>query len=500
MPDSRPRRSLLDDPSGRPGVGVRPTWEPWAFALLAVFAIVFGAIVLQRSAFAQPKGDPDHIPRRKTDAGVFFRAGWAVRESVNPYSVTDENDWYFLYPPGVATLFTPLAEPPASAPLPAPKLWYVRSWREFGQLKDHHTRGYLPYEVSLAIWYAISVLCIWLSVNTLAKALQLGSHDPYVRALSPRYGAWWNVRFWPPLMVLPDFCSSLSKGQVNTLMVGVICLGILLYVQHRRVSAGFAWAFAAFLKVFPGVLVVYPLLRREGHVFLGYVLCFIATMILLPLIFYGPDKTLEYTWYFVERVLLAGLQVTDQASLQAGSNFDNTDNHAIQGALHNLINIRTPRGDRPLAPEPWVRAAHLAVFFLMLLTTVLVGRRRNHEATRDDTALETTLRIGMLCSIMLAAVPMCHRHYFVFLFPSVCALVWINISRSPIGFLNGSALILVPLYPILMSLPRFSQEGLLRDLPIPALTNLIVFVMCAVTVHRLAQCSGRVSNMVSLDA
>lgn len=497
-PSPRRRRTLLDDPTGRPGVGVRPTWEPWAFALLAIFAIVFGAIVLQRSAFAQ-REKPTDIPRRKTDAGVFFRAGWAVREGVNPYTVTDENDWYFLYPPGVAVLFVPLAEPPAAPPLPAPKLWYERSWSEFGAFKEHHSRGYVPYEVSLAIWYLLNVLCIVLSVECLARALQSGSEDPYIRGLTPAHGGWWNVRFWPLLMVLPDFCSSLSKGQINTVMVGAICLGVLLIVRHRRTLAGFAWAFAAFLKVFPGVLVVYPLMRRDWRMMGGYAICFVVTMIALPLVVFGPERTLEYTWVFADRVLLAGLGVSGEPSLQAGAGFDNTDNHAIQGALHNLINIATPRGERPESPHALVKAAHYAVFVLMLAATVWVGRRGRHDATRDDTAIELVLRVGMLCSIMLAASPMCHRHYFVFLFPGVFGLVWMNIMRSRLAVPNGLGAVAVAAYPILLSLPRFEQQGLLRDLPFPAMINLAVFTLCAVTLHHLSRRSGRISPAVVPD-
>ncbi len=93
---------------------------------LTALVICFGALVEMRSAFMQ---------RRMTDLGVYLRAGWAARTGADIYDVTDANGWHFQYPPLFAILMAPLADPPAGT----------------------DRAGTVPYPVSVAIWYGLSV-------------------------------------------------------------------------------------------------------------------------------------------------------------------------------------------------------------------------------------------------------------------------------------------------------------------------------------------------------
>lgn len=461
------------DPHGHPGVGIRPSWEPYAIAAFLVFAVFFGYMTVKRSAFSE---------RRMTDAGVFFRAGWAVREGVDPMSISDENGWRYIYPPAIAATFVPLADAPIAEPLPSRAI----------DAREHRTSGYLPYWVSVAIWYAFSVLCAVVSIELLARTLTRGSPDPHIRLLSPASGGWWNIRFWPLLCLAPDFGSTLSKGQINLQMLVLICGGIYLLAEaarraHEPVTkrarlgpafwAGVCLAAAACIKVIPGILVFDVLTRRGWRTIFGYGACGVFVMIIAPVLIFGPTKAYEYTWTFTDKVLLAGLSGSEER-LQHGAGFENTDNLAIQGVLHNLMHMATPRGERPAEPAPWVKPAHLAISAGLLIATLLIGRAR-----RDD-ALAITLRIGMLCAVMLAATPMCHRHYYVFMLPAVFALVFMNIGKSPLGFLHGWGLLLIPLYPTLMGVARVWSEGLLRDLPIPLVLNLTVWSLAAIALHQ----------------
>ena len=116
-------------------------WEKWATILLLFVVVGFGVLVEIRSAF---------LENRKTDLGTYLRAAWAVRSGANMYTVTDENHWHYCYPPVFAILLTPLADAPAD---------YERDWM-------------LPYPVSVAIWYAFSILVIFLAVHWFAKAFE----------------------------------------------------------------------------------------------------------------------------------------------------------------------------------------------------------------------------------------------------------------------------------------------------------------------------------------
>ena len=101
-----------------------------------------------------------------------------------------------------------------------------------------------------------------------------------------------------------------------------------------------------------------------------------------------------------------------------------------------------------------------------------------------DTALQIILRVGMLCCVMVLASPMSHRHYFVMILPALAALVSINISRSPLAVPFGWGMILIPGFIALQCLPRVVQDGPLRDLPIPPVLTIVVWVLCAVQLAR----------------
>ncbi|HVU65044.1 MAG TPA: glycosyltransferase family 87 protein, partial [Phycisphaerales bacterium] len=440
---------------GHPGVGIRPTWEPWLVGLLAVLAIGFGVLVEHRSVFSE---------RRRTDAGVFFRAGYAWRAGLDPYAVPDDNDWFFLYPPGIAPAFGPLADPPPPQPNPTPSA--ASDGQPPAPIPPPAIGWHAPYPASIALWYALGVACAVVSVESLARALLRGSPDPSVRAMGPGRGGWWGVRVWPLLMVLPDVCSTLSRGQINLLILACVSVGICLLARARWFWGGFLVSLAACIKVLPGILVFDVLTRRGSRAIAGYLACGVVMMAAVPVVCYGPARAYELTREWGERVLLAGVLGTKDR-LQAGSGFEDTDNLSIQGSLHNLVNIATPRGQRPAEPAAWVKIVHLAVGLGLTFATVWIGRRSLRawmEPARDST-VEITLRIGMFMCVMLMAAPMCHRHYFVMLLPAVSALVFVNLMRSRLAVPNGWGALLIPLYPAVMTLPRLAEEGTLKNMP-----------------------------------
>src|SRR4051794_33881445 len=109
-------------------------WEQtglWACALLLA---VFGVLVLYRSAFAS---------RRMTDFSVYARVGWAVCAGQDIYSVTDDGDLHFAYPPVCAAAFVPFADPPKGV---------ARGWMP-------------PFALSVAAWYVLSVASILLAAH-----------------------------------------------------------------------------------------------------------------------------------------------------------------------------------------------------------------------------------------------------------------------------------------------------------------------------------------------
>ncbi len=133
------RRSGAFDPLNR--------LERSGLGLLLAGIIAFGVVTEIRSG--------GFLERRMTDVDTYFRAAWAVRVHRDPYQVTDSNGWHYNYPPLLAILLYPLADAPAGA----------------------SRAGLLPYPLSVAIWFILSVGFAWVGTCWLARAFEKTSPD-----------------------------------------------------------------------------------------------------------------------------------------------------------------------------------------------------------------------------------------------------------------------------------------------------------------------------------
>jgi alpha-1,2-mannosyltransferase len=199
--------------------------------ILVLFA--FGVITEIRSAFQVT---------RRTDFGVYVRAAWAVTAGKDLYTVTDDHGWHYCYPPTFAILLVPLAEP-----------------YQF----DTQTR-HLPFAVSVAIWYVLSVGCAAFAANALASGVVPGA----VR-WSRR---WWYARLVPVYVCIGGVGFTLGRGQVNLLLIALVAGAFAATVRGRRVASGAWLAGAAALKMIPALLVLFPLVRRDWRALIGVAL------------------------------------------------------------------------------------------------------------------------------------------------------------------------------------------------------------------------------------
>jgi hypothetical protein len=173
------------------------------FLILALFAI----LVVHRSALQHT---------RKGDLNVFLRAGWAVRAGVNLYAVTDDNGFHYHYPPLLALLAAPLADAPAG---------FDRT-------------GMIPYAVSAALCYLLNLLFLAFAVHHLATALERTT----VGGLSMNWPAgsrgWWALRMTPILACVIPIGHTLSRGQVNLLLLALFASFLADLLNGRHFRAG----------------------------------------------------------------------------------------------------------------------------------------------------------------------------------------------------------------------------------------------------------------------
>ncbi|HLN30721.1 MAG TPA: glycosyltransferase family 87 protein [Gemmataceae bacterium] len=342
---------------------------------LILVLILFGALVEKRSAF---------MSRRMTDLDVYLRAAWAVRTGANFYESTDDNGWHYHYPPLFAIALMPLADPPPG---------YDRT-------------GMLPFAVSVGIWYAFSVLCLFWAIHGLASVLEQNSPDPAVRTMPRGCRRWWALRIWPFLLCLPPIGHSFMRGQVNLLLL-LLLAGMAVAVlrgQHRR--AGLWLAAAICLKIIPAFLIAYPVWRRDWRCLVSCGTGLVLGLGVIPACLFGPERTIAYyqEWDKALRqpVMSNG---DDQSRAKELTEITATDSQSFVAVIHNILN--PDRTTRPAHASPFVLMSHwLLGGGLAVLTLAAAGLRGPRSSDSE------AMFLGALILVMLLLSPVCHLHYF----------------------------------------------------------------------------------------
>lgn len=434
-------------------------WEKWAIALIFAGFLAFGAVVLQRSAFLQ---------LRMTDAGVYFRAAWAVRSGADPYTIQDDRGWTYLYPPTLAVLLTPLADPPPGA--------------------DRSLM--LPYPASVAVWYALSLVFLATAAHWLGKAVEESCSDPGLPAIPTGGWTWWRHRLFPVVVCLPAVGSTLSRGQVNTLLLMTLAGMILCVVRAQRFRAGLWLAAAVALKVFPAYLLLYPLLRRDGRWVAGFASGLVLLLLVVPGVLVGPATAWGYNRAFVERMLLPHLGLGPEQ--QKVAELQRTmDSQSFMSVIHSTRNLAEVRAQDLNAPTGAERTVHIALALVMAAATVLAWWPGRKSGPRP-----AVLLLGLLACAMIASSAVCHLHYFILAIPLITGLLATALERSPTGRLRAWMWALTVLYVVGNTLPRlpgFDLGAMRLDLPVTRYlgvamyTGLALWGLGAVVLWRLGR-------------
>jgi len=407
--------------------------------LIALFA-VFGLVVEKRSAYMQ---------RRMTDLGVYLRAAWAVRTGEDIYDIQDENGWHYQYPPLFAILMVPLADPPLGA----------------------DRTGYIPYALSVAIWYVFSLACLSFAVHHLAVALEENSLSRMDR-ISPGFcKRWWALRLLPILVCLTPIGHTMMRGQVNLLLLALLCGLAGALVSKKSGVAGLWLAGAICLKVIPGFLLLIPLWRRDGKCLACCLIGLIVGLVIIPAADFGPSRTIAYYREYDEKLLRPGLgNGTDQSRAKELIEMTANDSQSILAAIHN--SLYPDRLRRPPHPTEIVRWTAQIIGGVLALATLAAAGWRRHASGGS-----MALLIGMFILNMLLLSPVCHLHYFALSVPLVMAVLDATWKRKSVPRLGPGLWLLFGVHWIANTLPHLPGMELVRDMGLAMYAALALWVI-----------------------
>ena len=424
-------------------------------ALLGLLLVIlgFGVLVEIRSAF---------LTVRRTDLGVYLQAARAIRTGGDLYSVTDR-DWHYHYPPLFAILLTPLAE------------------------AGEDPVGYIPFAVSVAIWYLLSIGATFLAVHWIARALERSSTNPAVRNQKTGCRRWWFARIIPIYLAIAPIGCSLSRGQVNLVLLLLIAGFFAAWSEGKRFRSGLWLAGAICIKIMPAFLLLFPLWKRDGRSLLGVSAGLILGLVLIPSMVMGIGGMWSANLKVIDLVLMPAVTENgDQSRAVELHQLNSTDNQALPAVLHHY-EYWNP-ATRPPHAGPEVRTAHVVIGVLLILATLFAaGWRKRDDAQRD------LIFLGALCLLMVILSPMAHTHYFCLAIPLMMGLTGLRFSRKP----GMMALLAVVGAAFALTMIPFWEHR--REAGFSLIGSLI---LCLVAIRTLAQkpASGAIAESVQPTA
>ncbi len=415
------------------------SWERAGLCALVAVVIAFGAITELRSAFLQ---------RRMGDAGVFFRAAWAVRSGADIYEVSDDNHWHFNYPPLFAILMTPLADAP----------------------RGESQAGLLPFPVSICFWYALNVGCLILAVHLLASALQAASSRPEVRDQPVYCRRWWYLRVLPIVVCLPPVGLSLMRGQVNMILLLLLAGVAASYVRGRSGRAGLWLSGAICLKVIPAFLLLLPLWRRDLRFLVWCTLGLFIGLVAVPAVALGPTRAAASYRSFFEGVLAPGLGAsTHPTRAHELLDITATASQSLQATLHNTLH-----------PHRWYRPNHATttvVWIARIMGLVLTGLTLSaYGWKRQRDAIDSLVLLSCLVLCMLLLSPICHLHYFTLSILLVMGLLLAEWEKRSDLQVSGGLAILLLANVVANALPNVDGLEVFRDLGLAMYAGLTLWL------------------------
>jgi len=249
----------------------------------------------------------------------------------------------------------------------------------------------LPLPWAAFLWDLVGLAALWVSVALIARELRLAP-SPWALAVLLAL-----LLTWSPLL------QTLLEAQISPLLLLLFTLTWLAARHGRSGWAGVALGVATAARLFPGLAVVYFLIRRDWRAVLMSCVVFVGMEALATPLVGGLPGVVAYA--------------TRESPAATREWLTHEHNISLWGVIRLLF--VGPRDVSALAPAPWL-ATPLTYALLVVVLGALALRtfqRRLLPCAADDTTFLAYL------PAMLLASPLTWQHYFVILLLPLLTIV-----------------------------------------------------------------------------
>lgn len=322
---------------------------------------------------------------QRSDFLIFHAASRTMLAGGDVYAVRHPRGWPFFYPPAMPALISPI--------------------------------GLLPIELAVVAWYLVSIAALgWVFVRLVLLCDELAG-----RAVGPFVAAAFLVNFGPLI-------SGMQRGQVSILLFAIMVEAFCCYRRSHTNRCALWLSLAVGLKVYPGLLLLPLLLRREWKALATFGVSLVVLCVGLPMLLAGPVAGWDTARGFLSSVLFPVLSIRPLAemgdSLSSIAYFSSS-NQSFYGVLGRWLCLSAvPYTDRPplavldLSPET-VRHLTVPIRLVLVVVVIFLFARRGERHGLSEAIRWSLLMVG---ASLISPVAW-HHYYSVLAMPYALAAV-----------------------------------------------------------------------------
>jgi hypothetical protein len=205
-------------------------------------------------------------------------------------------------------------------------------------------------------------------------------------------------------LALAPLCSNFVFGQMHVLVLLLLTTAAWLHFKDRRFTSGLILAVATALKIYPGLFLIFFLVKKQWRAAAGLVIG-IGTAVLLSIHLFGIDASRVYAREVLPFAMRG--QIVDPYNTQWGS---------LSALLARLFISEPELNPSPAAHMPWLYALlySLVVAFILATFVLAIGWGR----TKDESRVKLEWASYLFLLLLISSQPASY-HFVVLILPAV---------------------------------------------------------------------------------
>ncbi|MCK4340382.1 MAG: DUF2029 domain-containing protein [Phycisphaerae bacterium] len=313
----------------------------------------------------------------------------------------------------------------------------------------------VPYRWAGYIWLALNLAAMWTTIRLLGRHLS---------GLPPR--DWPVTQLLPFLFLAAYWHWEFRLNQINNFTLLLLVANFVCWQQGRRVLAGFWLGLAVLLKITPGLLVLWFLLKRQYRTAGVAVLTVVLAGPLADIIAFGPSQTVDSYRVWAENAVTTGSHA-GLIRAQREMDWRNQGLGAVLSRWLHPTNYNTHFDNDPRVAAKYSESevktinvaalslpavAHLATAITVVTLVGLLWLARRPAGKLSPWQLRFEWVLFMLA--MLWLMPVLRRYHMIWALPAMSLLAggihyagwssrWSKLALSCIGLVVLSQLVLL---------------------------------------------------------